>query len=122
MTARGTTGAAGRIIRWRPAVARRGRRWGQCHPERQRGIFSNVMVAVLALMQLIQWQVTLVALSLVSLPAVAAQPQSPKPAPKRPDGVVTLIHIGDIHGHLVPRPDALGGGSVGGVARIATVI
>ena len=39
-------------------------------------------------------------------------------------GTVTLIHIGDIHGHLVPRPDALGPGSrtVGGVARMATVI
>src|SRR5215218_3256367 len=40
------------------------------------------------------------------------------------DGVVTLIHIGDIHGHLVPRPDALGGttGTVGGLARVATVV
>ena len=37
---------------------------------------------------------------------------------------VTLIHIGDIHGHLVPRPDALGapGRTVGGIARIATVV
>ena len=33
------------------------------------------------------------------------------------------MHIGDIHGHLVSRPDALGGDRrVGGVARIATVV
>jgi len=40
------------------------------------------------------------------------------------DGIVTLIHIGDIHGHLVPRPDALGapGATVGGLARMATIV
>jgi S-sulfosulfanyl-L-cysteine sulfohydrolase len=39
-------------------------------------------------------------------------------------GTLTLIHIGDIHGHLVPRPDvsADGRGDVGGLARMATVI
>src|SRR6185295_14620601 len=40
------------------------------------------------------------------------------------NGTVTLIHIGDLHGHVVPRPDALGpeGRTVGGIARMATVI
>lgn len=40
------------------------------------------------------------------------------------DGTVTLIHIGDIHGHLVPRPDALGATDryLGGLARVATVV
>jgi len=39
-------------------------------------------------------------------------------------GTVTLIHIGDVHGHLVSRPDALGGADrrVGGLARVATVV
>lgn len=33
------------------------------------------------------------------------------------------MHIGDIHGHLVSRPDALGGDRrLGGIARIATVV
>ena len=47
--------------------------------------------------------------------------QAPLP---RTSGTVTVIHIGDLHGHLVPRPDALGpaGRTVGGVARMATVI
>jgi sulfur-oxidizing protein SoxB len=42
----------------------------------------------------------------------------------RASGDVTLIHIGDIHGHLVPRPDATiaSGRTVGGLARMATVI
>ena len=45
-------------------------------------------------------------------------------APRREagNGTVTLIHIGDIHGHLVPRASALGSGTVGGVARIATTV
>jgi S-sulfosulfanyl-L-cysteine sulfohydrolase len=56
--------------------------------------------------------------------AMAASSGRTAAAPERAGGVVTLIHIGDIHGHLVPRPDALGapGRAVGGVARIATVI
>ena len=42
----------------------------------------------------------------------------------QPEQSITLIHIGDMHGHRVPRPDALGapGRTVGGVARIATVV
>ncbi len=40
--------------------------------------------------------------------------------------VVTLIHTGDFHGHLVPRPnmrsDAIGNSREGGLARIATII
>jgi S-sulfosulfanyl-L-cysteine sulfohydrolase len=60
---------------------------------------------------------------LVSFPAAGARPQAPTGESKRANGVVTLIDIGDIHGHRMPRPDALGsGGSVGGVARIATVV
>jgi len=40
--------------------------------------------------------------------------------------IVTLIHTGDFHGHLVPRPnmrsDAIGNSREGGLARIATII
>ena len=40
--------------------------------------------------------------------------------------VVTLIHTGDFHGHLVPRPnmrsDAIGNSREGGLARIASII
>ena len=46
--------------------------------------------------------------------------------PERPPGtgVVTLIHIGDIHGHLMSRPDArdVRGRRVGGLARVYSVI
>ena len=44
--------------------------------------------------------------------------------PPRADGTVTLIHIGDIHGHLVPRADVLSSSprTAGGLARMATVI
>lgn len=38
---------------------------------------------------------------------------------------LTLIHIGDLHGHLVPRPNMRGdgtGGPEGGLARMATLI
>ena len=63
------------------------------------------------------------AVVLAGLCAAGARTQQAAPAAKRADGVVTLIHIGDIHGHLVSRPDALGAGrAVGGVARMATVV
>jgi S-sulfosulfanyl-L-cysteine sulfohydrolase len=55
--------------------------------------------------------------------SAGAQAQPASAVPKRADGVVTLMHIGDIHGHLVSRPDALGSERrVGGIARIATVV
>jgi len=42
------------------------------------------------------------------------------------DGNVVLIHTGDFHGHLIPRPnmrsDAVGQSTEGGLARIATKI
>jgi S-sulfosulfanyl-L-cysteine sulfohydrolase len=44
------------------------------------------------------------------------------------DSSVTLIHTGDFHGHLVPRADVRGAlegrtiGTVGGLARVATVV
>ncbi|MEP6691806.1 MAG: bifunctional metallophosphatase/5'-nucleotidase [Gemmatimonadaceae bacterium] len=43
---------------------------------------------------------------------------------RMPDRRVVLVHIGDLHGHLVPRPElrAAAGRSVGGIARIATAI
>ena len=40
-------------------------------------------------------------------------------------GEIVLIHAGDIHGHLVPRPNVRSdtkSGMEGGLARIATVI
>ena len=56
--------------------------------------------------------------------AMLVAPPVPIAQPAVGERSVTLIHIGDIHGHLVPRPDALGrpGRTVGGVARIATVV
>ena len=55
--------------------------------------------------------------------SAGAQAQPASAVPKRVNGVVTLMHIGDIHGHLVSRPDALGSDRrVGGIARIATVV
>ncbi|MDQ6828532.1 MAG: bifunctional metallophosphatase/5'-nucleotidase [Gemmatimonadota bacterium] len=40
---------------------------------------------------------------------------------QEPARSVTLVHIGDVHGHLVPRPDlrAGAGKTVGGLARVA---
>ena len=42
------------------------------------------------------------------------------------DGVVTLIHTGDFHGHLTPRPNLRNGApvgqTIGGLARIKTKI
>lgn len=38
---------------------------------------------------------------------------------------IRLIHIGDLHGHLVPRPNLRGdgtGGPEGGLARMATLV
>jgi sulfur-oxidizing protein SoxB len=35
---------------------------------------------------------------------------------------ITLIHMGDIHGHLVPRPSLHGKGTEGGLARMFTAI
>ncbi|MDO9219581.1 MAG: 5'-nucleotidase C-terminal domain-containing protein [Thiobacillus sp.] len=54
------------------------------------------------------------AANLISMPALAGS------------GEVTLIQTGDIHGHLVPRPnlrsDAVGHSMEGGVARMYTII
>ncbi len=40
---------------------------------------------------------------------------------QEPARSITLVHIGDLHGHLVPRPDVRGGPgkTVGGIARVA---
>src|SRR5438093_98638 len=53
---------------------------------------------------------------LVSLPAFGAKPTKTK---------ITLIHMGDIHGHLVPQPNLTidpSGAPVGGLARLYTQI
>jgi 2',3'-cyclic-nucleotide 2'-phosphodiesterase (5'-nucleotidase family) len=47
------------------------------------------------------------------------------PSAQAGDGSVTLIHTGDFHGHLVPRPNLRSdsnGKAEGGLARVATVI
>ena len=56
--------------------------------------------------------------------AVLALGAAPPSVRSLADGTVTLIHIGDVHGHLIPRADAATErlGKLGGLARMATVI
>ena len=65
-----------------------------------------------------------VALGLAILVILAPSPQRSIPSRHSGSGTVTLIQIGDIHGHLVPRPDGRRRDAtrVGGLARVATVV
>ncbi len=60
------------------------------------------------------------------IPAAALAGGKPPPTTSGGTGEVTLIQTGDIHGHLVARPnlrsDAIGHSMEGGVARMYTVI
>lgn len=63
---------------------------------------------------------TALALSLSALASVVSLPSA-----SAGDGPVRLIHIGDIHGHLVPRANVRSdttGRMEGGVARMYTVV
>lgn len=61
----------------------------------------------------------------VAIPLIASAPGLGQVGRAPPSGSVTLIHIGDIHGHLMPRPDLrrdATGKSAGGLARMHTRI
>lgn len=64
--------------------------------------------------------------TMASMPAIAAKPDSPKGGGPKGDNVeITLIHTGDYHGHLIPRPNMRSDGTgqmEGGLARMYTKI
>src|SRR5262245_31370222 len=59
-----------------------------------------------------------------ALTATAGVGLLPGARPGRRDHEITLIHIGDIHGHLTPRASVRvnAPGTVGGLARVYTIV